>query len=100
MILLGNGSIFNPKELSQLADLIYAIDDPDGTLYVLCRNGRYVDSCDWPGPLEDAYPEARRAGTLASGRELIVDPQWVTGNLYDELVSRVREKVGNPPNGG
>lgn len=83
-----------------MTDLIYALDDPEGTLYVLCRDGRYVASCEWPGPLELAYPEARRAGTLASGREAIVDPQWVTGKLYDALVDRVRAQVRNPPNGG
>lgn len=95
-------------------DLIYTIDELDGTIYVLCRNGHAVASSPWPQPLEAAYPEARRAGTMGS-----TEPWHIShpgpdsdqyGNLhvhdadggkqmYDELLARVRDVKSNHPNG-
>lgn len=84
--------------------LIYAVDHPDGTYYVLCRHGHIVASHDWPQPFEAAYPEARRAGTLGSGRDVLPKGEpasYVTQEaLYDELVERLKEIQRNPPNGG
>lgn len=84
--------------------LIFAVDDPDGTYYVLCRHGHMVAAADWPHPLEAAYPDARRGGTIGSGRDLIPSGEpalYVTRQaLYDELVERLKATKGNTPFGG
>lgn len=76
-------------------DKIYAVDEPGGTFYVLCRKGHFVASCAWPQPLEQAYPDAIRAGTLGSSAERFALPPGAERGsgvgLYADLLARIEE---------
>lgn len=79
-----------------MSDLIYSVDEPDGTFYVLIRNGHTVAACHWPHPLELAYPDARRAGTLGCENMSNVvadageDCERTRTALYSDLAERLK----------
>lgn len=87
------------------APRIYAVDEPDCTVYVLVVEGEVVQSAYWPQPLRELRPDALEGGTLGerllagAARDLlaVLDPWVRLGNpgsprpLYD---NRDCAKVG------
>lgn len=75
-----------------MAELIYALDDSDSTIYILVRDGDIAGAAHWPHPLRAAYPEARFAGTLGGELELSPGQHQFNGvhpGLADDLRARV-----------
>lgn len=56
----------------QFRPRIFAIDEPESTVYVLVQNGTATHMADWPHPLRALCPEATDGGTLSlSGCRLL-----------------------------
>lgn len=84
-----------------MSELIYAVDEPDSTFYVLSRRGHFVAAADWPHPLQKAYPDAVFAGTLGSESLRTIIPAVPPSDyhnradLYQALLDRLpSETVG------
>lgn len=81
-----------------MSELIYAVDEPDSTFYVLSRRGHFVAAADWPHPLQKAYPEARFAGTLGSESLRTIIPAEPPSeyhnraSLYQALLERLPQE--------
>ncbi len=50
----------------QFRPRIFAIDEPESTVYVLVQNGTATHMADWPHPLRQLCPEATDGGTLSN----------------------------------